>query len=489
MDLQIHGLDLTVILLTFVLVLGIGAYLYKKGVDGDDYMIAGRKLKWYAIGFHGAATYVGVGTLMGALGLAYSSGVSGALYPATLCLSFAILALLAKRLRVLNPVTTGDILAARFSQAARLPAAVAMLLAMTGSAAGQIKAFGALGNVLLGVDTTVIIIVFSAIALAYTLLGGMLAVAYTDVAQGIIMIGSVLLILFPIALFKADGIGNILDSVPESFTDISVAGGSTIAGYILVYGVLLSFYTTDGQRSVFAARDVRSAQKGSWFAFVLLGLFTLVAALIGMAGSILVPGIENSDEVFPTLAITLLPIGFAGLAIGGVFAAGMSTYDTSVITATAILVRDIIEPYSKKKVDTKTEKKLGLIMSVIMGVLITVLAITGSSIISVINLGFDAACCTVSAAMMAALFWPRGTSKGCIASMCAGFAIWLYMLLFVPSMFAAWVAVPVSLAVMVIVSLCTKAEDDEKLFAFYKDFNWVIGGAKWKSFFNEKVAK
>lgn len=477
MNIQATGLDLAVIILIFAAVLGIGYYLYRKGLDNDDFIIAGRKLKWYAVGFHGAATYVGVGTLIGALGYAYNTGVSGALYPFALSISFIIMFLIAKRLRCLKPVTTGDILTQRFSHVTRAPAGIAMLAAMVSAAAAQIMAFGVIAHVLLGIDVKTGIIIISVIALAYTLLGGMLAVAYTDVLQGFIMVFSVIFLLLPVVLWKTDGVGNILENIPEGFMDITTAGWPTILSYLLIYGLLLSFYTIDGQRAIFAAKDEKHARKGAMFAFILLVAFTTAGTLIGMAGSYLFPGIENSDMVFATMSVNLLPAGLAGLALGGIFAAGMSTYDTSVVAAAAIIIRDVYEPYFGG--DVGNEKKTSLIASIIMGVIITVLALSGSSIIGVINLGWDVSCCVISASMVAALFWPRATTKGSLASMAVGFAIWLYMYFFVPGLMAAWIAIPASLITLVVVSLLSKPVAKDQLKTFYKDFGGVIGGKKW----------
>ncbi len=476
----IGGLDIAVIIGVFVAVLAIGFILYRKGVSNEDYIIAGRKLKWYAIGFHGAATYVGVATLMGALGLAYATGVSGVLYPASLTISFIVMALIAGRLRGLKPVTTGDVLAQRYNKYARVPAAIAMSMAMIGAAAGQIKAFAAVANSLMGFDVITAIIVLSAISLLYTLLGGMLAVAYTDVLQGIIMIFSVVCVMFPVMLYNVGGLGSLISQLPESFMDPTTAGWTTIASYILVYGILLSFFTTDGQRAIFAAESIGQAKKGSWFAFILLAIFTVVAAIVGMAGSILIPGIENSDQVFPLLA-AMLPAGLAGLALGGIVAAGMSTYDTSVITAASIVTVDIVKGLGfSKNSDAKKEKRNNVIASIGIGAIITLLAIYGESILSVVNLGFDMACCVVSAAMLGAMFWPRATSAGCLSSMCVGFAIWIYMYFATPSAFAAWVAVPASIVTLIIVSLLTKPENNEKLKEFYSGFSWVIGKKIWE---------
>jgi len=102
-------IDILIIVLLLLFMFGVGLWLSRKTTN-EDYVVAGRKLKWPIIGFHGMCTYVGVGTVMGALGACYFQGVGGALYPLSLSISFLIMALIAPRLRCLRPVTVGDIL-------------------------------------------------------------------------------------------------------------------------------------------------------------------------------------------------------------------------------------------------------------------------------------------------------------------------------------------------------------------------------------------
>ena len=483
-----NTIDLIIVILSLVFCIGVGVVLLVKGVDEADYAVAGRKLGWLPIGFHGAFTYIGVGTLMGALGLAYTNGVQGLVYPATLTISFAIMAIIAPRLRSLKPVTTGDLLQLRYCKAARVPNGIGMVGAMTGAAAAQLMAFGALGTVLFGVDRNTAIIICSVIALAYTLMGGLLAVSYMDVVHGIILIVAVAIFVFPVVMHKNGGIGNTIDLVPDDFMDITTMGWPTIISYILVYGILLSFYTCDGQTMIFSAKDSRTGRKGALFAMILLIPFTLIGTLLGMAAHILLPGIENGSDVFPYICTQLLPVGICGLALAGIIAAAMSTYDSSVITGTVVLLNDVVSPFQKTQEAGSIKKKwINQLVTIGIGVLITFLAISGSSIINVINNGFDFCCCLVSVPMIGAMYWARGTSKGCIAAMAVGGITYFIMFFAFPNIMAAFAAIPLSLIAYIVVSLIDKPEPKEKLEAFYKDFGYVIGYEKLMKQYEEQA--
>lgn len=487
------SIDLIVVGLFMLMMLGTGVWLSLR-TSSEDYVVAGRKMSWPVIGFHGMATYIGVGTLMGALGAAYFSGISGALYPISLTLSFFVMAIIAPRLRMLRPVTIGDILTKRYSNVLRLPNALAVSSAMIGSSSAQMIAFGALAHVLLGVDKTTGIIIFSLVVIIYTVLGGMIAAAYTDVIQGSLMLITIGFIALPISIYKSGGLGAIFSSMPDNYFDITVAGWPNIVSYILIYGLLLSFYTSDGQMMIYSSRDIHHARKGSLFGVCLMIPFVVICVVIAFAAQLLVPGIEVSAEVFPRFCIEVLPVGVVGMAIGGVLAAGMSTSNTSLVVAAVTLVKDFIDPLFRKnrveattKEEDKKEKVLNQVVAFAVGIFSVALALSGSSIIDVINLGWDIAACIISVPMIAALYWARATTPGAVAAMIAGFLSWVYVYFFSPNAIAAYLAVPISAAVMIIVSLLTKPENHKKILDFYADFGFVIGLQQIKDTHKEEV--
>src|SRR5690625_3676726 len=178
---SLHIIDNIIILLTIFLMIGIGVYTLLRRTSSDEYTIADRSLKWPVIGFHVMATYIGVGTLIGGLGSIYFIGASGAWYPLSLGISFIILMIISKRLRILGPMTMGDIFEKRYNRKAlRYIYALTTVPTFSGAAAAQLMAFATIGSLILGYNEKALLITFGVIAIGYTIMGGFLAVAYTD---------------------------------------------------------------------------------------------------------------------------------------------------------------------------------------------------------------------------------------------------------------------------------------------------------------------
>jgi sodium/pantothenate symporter len=185
---------LIILSLYFFLMLCLGFWFNRKVQSKKDYFIARGKLGPATVGFSISATQMSGSTYMGAVGtekvLGYNftpAAVSSAAAP-----WFSYI-LLGKRLRKIagrtKSVTLVDIFEARYySKIAGLICTTIMLVAFIPMIAAQLKAAGNIFEVLLGTPYLVGLFVFGGIVILYTVLGGMYAVAWTDLIQGLIMI-------------------------------------------------------------------------------------------------------------------------------------------------------------------------------------------------------------------------------------------------------------------------------------------------------------
>ena len=203
------GTYIAVIVIYFLAMLGIGILFTKKVSSERDYFIAKDKLSAPAIGFSFSATQMSGSTYMGTVGSV--RGLGYAFIPAALSSAAApwfCYVLVGDRVRKvsarLKSITMADIFESRFGKAAGLTATIIMIIASIPTIAAQLKAAANSFEFLLGLPYVLSLFIFGGIVILYTLLGGMFAVAWTDLIQGILMIFG-FAILVPFVLNNAGG--------------------------------------------------------------------------------------------------------------------------------------------------------------------------------------------------------------------------------------------------------------------------------------------
>ena len=201
----------TVILVYLFTLIGIGVYKSNKIKTQADFSIAGRSLSpWVLVGTM-LATWMGTGSILGNAGKTYETGMAALILPFGSILGIIILTQIAGKVRKFEKFTVPEILGERFGQGSRVLSVIALVIAYLVIVSYQYNAGGAvlhtvltndLGQSLISVETgTIIAAIF---IISYTVLAGLVSVAYTDVANGIIILFS-FLIAIPIFFIEAGG--------------------------------------------------------------------------------------------------------------------------------------------------------------------------------------------------------------------------------------------------------------------------------------------
>ena len=207
-----------VILLYLFTLIGIGVYKANKIKTQSDFSIAGRSLTpWVLVGTM-LATWMGTGSILGNAGKTYETGLAALILPLGSVLGIIILTQIAGKVRNYEKFTVPEILGDRFGQSARIISVIALVIAYMVIVSYQYNAGGAVlstiltddqGQSLISVETgTIIAAVFIVL---YTMLAGLVSVAYTDVANGIIILLS-FIIAIPIFLYEAGGFSGMATS-------------------------------------------------------------------------------------------------------------------------------------------------------------------------------------------------------------------------------------------------------------------------------------
>lgn len=341
---------------TSLFVIGIGAYIAfrvgRKHNSSEDWMVGGRSLPVYVVGFSQAATAVGGGVLVAHVGIAYSWGLSVFWYELFVILGMLIIVLFARWLHKGNFSTIPEVFARIFGGNKTLLAvvAVAVILVPFGWLATQFVAFANLFSTVTGIATTPLVIVMAIISLLFVLPGGLTSVAWSDFFFGVFMVlGSIVVAVY--AISQAGGIGEIINSVPSELTAIPEGFGEAGLLTILLWAFAILPGTVTNQmyfQRIFAAKNVSEGRNGIYIGAVGIILAGFYALTIGLAvramhGGLGVDGREEAAGWF----LGELPVWL--LAIYGAFlmATIVSTTGSALQSVVANMVYDLRNAFVK----------------------------------------------------------------------------------------------------------------------------------------------
>lgn len=321
----------------------IGLYASKNIKTNDDYFLANRDLGFWPVTFTLIATQLGGGMLLGTAEQAYRIGYWGILYTLGMSLGFLMLGLgFAAKLRSLNVSTTAELFETKYgSPALKKIASLLSIATMGGILVAQVVASKSLLTGL-GITSEWIFIAFWAFVIIYTMVGGLKAVVFTDVAQVwviILVFGCIFLYgLFtePSSFFTV----NSLSALQNKF----LLDGSTITTSSLLATILLpalfSLIEQDLAQRFFAARTQRIAALSAIAASVFLLCFSFIPIYFGMKAHALNLSLAaGSSPLIPVIELLTNQLVVI-LAVCGIIAAITSTADSLLCAVSSNLAQD-----------------------------------------------------------------------------------------------------------------------------------------------------
>ena len=354
-----HILDLGIFLVYMVTMLGVGYFFMKKNSDQEGFYVGGRNIGSWHIGLSVVATDVGGGFSIGLGGLGFVMGISGSWMLFTGLLGAWLAAVLLIPRVKSDPAfarffTFPQIIGHLYNSATAKVAAIICFLGYLGFTSSQLLAGAKLDSgTFEALDLHMALIIMGAIAVIYTVMGGLKAVIYTDTIQWIILMLGLMLIGIPIAYSHVGGWNGIRSTLPDEFFSFGnlvwqdlVNWGITI---IPIWFVGMTLY-----QRIFAARDVKSAKK-AWFIAglfewpimdmlgVSLGLLSRVAVEQGALEGFTVA--MDPEMGLPVLLSQILPVGILGLMMSAYFSAVLSTADSCLMAASGNLSIDLLGPF------------------------------------------------------------------------------------------------------------------------------------------------
>jgi len=267
----------------FLLVFLIGWLSMRWTKSEEDYWIAGSKLGWGIGGATMAATHTSAGTFIGTIGVIYAVGWSFGWVLITIPLAYwFMVAVLAPRFTSITELTLPAFLQRRYqSKTSRGIGGVIILIATVVYIQAQILAGGLVANVVFGIEPLTGMIIFTIILVLYTLVGGMLAVVYTDFLQMIIMVvGTVVSV--PLALMHFDGLSGLIAKV-EYIKPLTFEWGGFPTVLLITLGLaffLGSVATPEKVIRLYAMKDMKTIRRGVLLAVILVTGINLLVFIL-----------------------------------------------------------------------------------------------------------------------------------------------------------------------------------------------------------------
>ena len=423
------------VILGYLLVLtAFNLYRSRQVKTQDDFMVAGRSLSLTKMVFTLVCTWIGSGTFIAGAEYAYYAGWSAIWQPAGAFVGIAIIYFVAAKIRTFGQYTIGDILEVRYGRFARLFGALALIIAFTTIVSYQFRAGGYILNVV--TDGRVSLEVGQAIAAAFVILfvaiGGMVAVAHTDLPNGIIIVLACCL-AFPFVVLAAGGWGHIHQVLPPGqFAVFSPDFGKfpPLKGLAYFLSTLLLLMGVQSMyQKFYAAQSPRDAKRAVaiWIVGVIV-VETIVIAIAVFAGAYNMEHGTNWDprSLVLNAARHMVPAPVGMLLLAAACAVVLSTGMNYLLSSSSNVMRDIYQKMLRPDSDPAKAVALQKVFIVIMGLVAFLMIFIPTALklqISVLQYAYFAYTIygvAVTPALFAALTWKRATRAGGLASILGG---------------------------------------------------------------------
>ncbi|MCD6445969.1 sodium/proline symporter [Candidatus Bathyarchaeota archaeon] len=478
-----------ILVMYFIGMLLMGIFFSRKIKGISSFYVGERQLSAPVTGFSFAATQMSGSTYMGAVGTTAKLGYSfipGAI--GSVLASYWAFPLIGTKMRriagKLNSFTLGDILSARFysKKAIRVLISIIFTVSYIPLIAAQLKAGGNAFEVLLGISYVKAVLLFGAIVVIYTILGGMLAVAWTDFIQGAIMFFGFLIVGIA-ALMHFGGFPEIHHAFAQVDPRLVSLRGLLPATWVAGSAVMWGFFQIGGNPSSMVRflipRDIKTCKKAMLWSLGLSAFIFAMYGIIAPAGRALFPNPKSFDLILPLMVKALLPAYVAGIILAAMLAAMMSTIDSALLLAGSTIARDFYQNIINPEADEKRQLMIARFVTLVIGVISMLIALNPpTQILWLVTMTFSLFAGAFTAVMIATFWWPRATREGAIVSIIAGYLttiMWYVIGLKTYNSWSMWpgglwppfVAVPVAAVVLYVVSKLTKAPPEDVLETFY----------------------
>lgn len=420
-----HPLHATFVAVYLLVLIGVGAIKARKITTQADFSLAGRGLPSFVLVGTLLATWIGTGSIFGNAEKTLQIGVPALLIPIAGGLGILALWALASRIRSFGQFTIQDILEARFGVWARVLATMALISAYVIIVSYQYRAGAvALKYVFPDLDHATTVYCVAGFVILYTALAGMFSVAYTDVANGVMMVIGIAAAI-PILLEHAGGWQAAIDSLPAGQQLISDHWTPLKLLAVLLPSFLLIVGDANMYQRFFSAKNPRDARRsalGMLIGVVVLELAIIVVALLASAlvsqGQLEAP--QRPGHIIVLAAFEVLPDFLGAMLVATTVAVVVSTADSYLLSPSTSVVRDIYQRFIRPDASDAQTVLAGRVCVIVLGLIALGLAFSSDEFFAVALFAYTIYGSAITPALLAAFFWKRANQAGAVASIIVG---------------------------------------------------------------------
>jgi len=459
-------LDYIIFVVYAILILGIGLWVSrdKKGhqKNAEDYFLASKSLPWWAIGASLIAANISAEQFIGMSGSGFASGLAIASYEWMAAITLIIVGKYFLPIFIKTEIyTIPEFVEKRFSTNLKTILAVFWIALYVFVNLASVLYLGALAlETIMGFPMIYGIIGLALFAAAYSLYGGLSAVAWTDVIQVVFLVlGGVVTTYLALNTVSGgegiiEGFRTIYERVPDRFEMIldktnpeynNLPGLGVLIGGLWVANLYYWGFNQYIIQRTLAAKSLKEAQKGILFAAFLKMIIPLIVVIPGIAAYVIVndpellarlgelgqqnlPSTGEADKAYPWL-LQLLPVGLKGLAFAALCAAIVSSLASMLNSTSTIFTMDIYKPYINKKASDKTTVNVGRLS----GAIALLIACITAPLLGGIDQAFQfiqeytgVVSPGILAVFLLGLFWKKTTNKAAIIGVLCSIPIAMY---------------------------------------------------------------
>lgn len=426
--------EVVVLLCYFVGMIGMGVFWNKRSKKSEDYMLGGRAMGPFVTALTLQTTAMSGFMFMGGPAMAYAAGWFAVFYAVGDAGGGLVnITVLGRRMRrlsqLLDCISPIEYLEKRYqSIPVKVIACIIAIFGLSGYVLAQFLSAGKTLVSLFDFPFAPGVIIGVTVILMYTFIGGYFAVAWTDVIQGLIMIGAMLSVL-TLSLIKLGGLGGLnakLYAIDPTYLsvwgkDLQYEGAyGVIAGAILIY--LIGYMGLPHcVNKHMAMESPKTAKKTIVYATIWTQLFCFSPYILGLCGIVLLPNLADPEMVIPQLANMMFPGVISAIVLTAIMSAIMSTVAALLLLVGTLVSIDIYKRWLRP---TATDRQVVLVSRLaiigvgIVGICIAIIQPPGVFALVVFAFGVMASAFLPS--YVCAVWWKKANATGSCASMILG---------------------------------------------------------------------
>jgi Na+/proline symporter len=447
------------VIIYWIISVGIGIYAGTRVHNTKDFAIAGRHLPFYMVTATVFATWFGSETVLGIPAPFLKEGLHGVVtdpFGASMCLILVGLFFAAPLYRM-NLLTLGDFYRKRFGRVAEVLTTVAIVISYLGWVGAQITALGLVFNVVSNdaLSRTAGMWIGSSTILVYTLFGGMWAVAITDFLQMIIIVIGMLYIGGEVS-GMVGGVGVVVEHARQAgkFEFWPQLNLKEVIAFAAAWMTMM--FGSIPQQDVFQRVQSSKTEKIAVWATVLGGslyfCFAFVPMFLAYSATMIDPKmVEETMQtdyqlILPRLIIQHAPLFAQVMFFGALLSAIKSCASATLLAPSVTFTENILKPMMPEMTDRKLLLNMRIV-TVSFTILVTLYAMfSKESIFKMVENAYQITLVAAFVPLVCGVYWRHATNQGALASIFAGLAVWLSVLIaggedpLLPAQFAGLIA-------------------------------------------------